>query len=96
MKQLAIASLFAVSTFVLPSVVVSTPAYALTCGVDAPAEWERPGGFCDALKSTQSLATPVTGAPPAPPAEVDECPDYGFLHILRGLKIGERILVAVC
>ncbi|WP_395817557.1 hypothetical protein [Devosia sp.] len=88
MKQLTIATLFAVSTFVLPAVVVTTPAQALTCGVDAPAEWERPGGFCDALKSTQSLATPVTGAPPA---EV-EC--VSFLHMLRGLEIGGRILVA--
>jgi hypothetical protein len=91
MKRIALASLFAISTFVLPAVVVTTPAQARTCGVDAPAEWERPGGFCDALKSTGSLTTPVTGAPPAPPAKV-EC--VGFMHMLRGLEVGERILVA--
>jgi hypothetical protein len=92
-KQLTIATLFAVSTFVLPAVVATTPAQALTCGVDAPPEWERPGGFCDALKSTGSLTTPVHGAPPAPVVK-DPCINVGLLQMLRGLEIGERILVA--
>lgn len=93
MKQLTIATLFAVSTFVLPAAFVTSPAQARTCGVDAPPEWERPGGFCDALKSTQSLTTPVPGAPPAPVVQ-DPCLNAGLLQMLRVLKIGERILVA--
>lgn len=92
MKRLTIATLFAVSTFVLPAVIVTTPAQARTCGVDAPAEWERPGGFCDAVKSTQSLTTPVPGAP-APVVVQNPC-NVTLLQMLRGLRIGERILVA--
>lgn len=91
MKKIVAATLFAVSTFAVPAAFVATPVSAATCGVDAPPEWERPGGFCDALKSTGSLTTPVEGT-----KEV-ECETYesgALLLLLRDLQIGDRIHVA--
>lgn len=87
MKKVVTVALFALSTFAVPTALVATPAIALTCGVDAPAGWERPGGFCDALKGTGSLSSPVEGA------KEEDCEKYTYL-LLKGVPLGEAIRVA--
>ena len=85
MKRLLVTALFAASTFATPTLLVTTPASAATCGDSVPAEWKRPGGYFDQLESKDSLTEPVEG-------RVFEC---GYLwELIQSLPVGERILVA--
>ena len=88
MKKLLFAALLATSTFAVPTIFVAGPAQAYTCGVDAPPEWERDGGYCDQLETNKSLTEPVDGV---------DCTSYAYLELLELLKtmeIGGEILVA--
>lgn len=89
MKKLLVAALLSVSTFAVPTFVVAGPAQAYTCGVDAPPEWEREGGYCDQLGGNKSLTGPVEG-------KVVECAMtyLDLLELLKTLDEGEAILVA--
>lgn len=85
MSRALVAAAFALSTVVTPTLLVATPAAAATCGDSVPAEWKRPGGYCDQLESKDSLTEPVEG-------RVFEC---GYLwELIQSLPVGERILVA--
>lgn len=85
MKKLLVAALFAASTVTMPTLLVVTPAAAATCSEDVPVEWKRPGGYCDQLEGTDSLAEPVKGP-------VDHC---AYLwELIQSLPVGEKILVA--
>ncbi len=88
MKKLLVAALLSVSTFAVPTFFVAGPAQAYTCGVDAPPEWEREGGYCDQLGGNKSLTGPVEGV---------DCTKYTYLDLLemlKGIEIGDAILVA--
>lgn len=86
MKKLLVTALFAASTFATPTLLVATPAAAATCGDSVPAEWKRPGGYCDQLEGKDSLSEPVEGYK-------DPC--LGFLYeLLLDVPVGEKILVA--
>ena len=88
MKKLLVTALFAASTFAMPTLLVTPPVAAATCGDSVPAEWKRPGGYCDQLGSKNSLTGPVEGI---------DCEKYTYLDLmemLRGLDIGGEILVA--
>lgn len=89
MKKLLVAALLSVSTFAVPTIFVAGPAQAYTCGVDAPPEWEREGGYCDQLGGNKSLTGPVEG-------KVVECEAtyLDLLDLLKSLEIGDEILVA--
>jgi hypothetical protein len=41
-----------------------------------PVGWLRPGGYCDQVKSTKSIA--ATGSGSAPPRHHHECPTYPY------------------
>lgn len=74
----------------MPTLLVATPVAAATCGESVPAEWKRPGGYCDQLEGRDSLTEPVEGYQ-------DPCEKYGLLYeLLRDLPIGEHVLVAAC
>lgn len=98
MKTHLAAILLAGATVFAPGAAfTSTNAIARTCGVDAPAGWEREGGFCDQRSTTGSLSTPVTGTP-QPPAHVEEVivdPCGGFTFLIK-LGTGARVHTAVC
>lgn len=82
-----VAAAFALSTVATPTLLVATPAAAATCGENVPAEWKRPGGYCDQLEGKDSLTEPVEG---------DPC-SIGFLYeLLLDIPVGEKILVATC
>ncbi len=88
MKKLLFAALLSTSAFAVPTIFVAGPAQAYTCGVDAPPEWEREGGYCDQLGGNKSLTGPVEGT---------DCELVGFLEyqgMLRNLPIGAELLVA--
>ena len=52
-----------------------------------PAEWKRPGGYCDQLEGKDSLTEPVEG---------DPC-SIGFLYeLLLDIPVGDKVLVAGC
>ena len=87
MKKLLIAALLSSSAFAVPTIFVAGPAQAYTCGVDAPPEWEREGGYCDQLGGNKSLTGPVEGV---------ECnvTYLDLLDLLKTLEIGDEILVA--
>ena len=88
MSRALVAAAFALSTVVTPTLLVATPAAAATCGDSVPAEWKRPGGYCDQLESKDSLTEPVEGYK-------DPC--FSFLYeLLLDLPVGEKILVAAC
>ena len=100
MKHHLVALLLATTTAFAPIAALTTGnALASTCGVDAPAGWSRPGGFCDQLSSTssQSTSVPIEGpvVPPAPIEEevVDPCGGFGFLITLG---TGDRVRIAGC
>ncbi len=87
MKKLLIMAAFAASSFATPTLLVATPSAAATCGDSVPAEWKRPGGYCDQLEGKDSLTEPVEGYK-------DPCKS-GFLYeLLVDVPVGEKILVA--
>lgn len=90
MSRALLAAAFALSSVTMPTVLVATPVAAATCGESVPAEWKRPGGYCDQLEGRDSLTEPVEGYQ-------DPCAKYVFLYeLLRDLPIGEHVLVAAC
>ena len=75
MKKLILCAFVAASTLVAPgALITASGALAqIQCGPDSPAEWQRPGGFCDQSESTKSLTdqvTPGEGCTPVPTIEV--------------------------
>jgi hypothetical protein len=70
--RLFIAALFAIaSIFAVPAAAFATSDVAVACGPDAPAAWLVPGGYCDQIKSNNSLSGPNAG-PDCPVTTVAE------------------------
>lgn len=86
-RALAVAAL-TLSSFATPTLFAATPVgAAVTCDENAPAEWRRPGGYCDQLEGKDSLSEPVDGNP---------CKITFLYELLHEIPIGEETLVAAC
>lgn len=73
MNKRLVFSLFAATAMIgAPGAMVTTGATAQTlCGPDAPAEWQRPGGFCGFSAGTGSLTLPGTTTVGGPACDND-------------------------
>ncbi len=84
--KLLVSVLLAVTSFSVPSISLGAiNLAAVSCGPDAPAEWLRPGGYCDQIGSNNSLVPPDAGD-----GDMDVCS-----AAYEGIFTGDRILVAL-